>query len=64
MNIPKNIEAEKALLSSLFLDPDKLITVSEIVNGECFYATMHQDIFGAIERIHAAGGSIEVLTIH
>ena len=64
MNIPKNIEAEKALLSSLFLDPGKFITVSEIVNGECFYVTMHQDIFGAIERLHAAGGSIEVLTIH
>jgi len=60
----KNLEAEKALLSSLFLDPDKFPAVAEIVKAECFYNSKHQAIFAAIERLYTAGSSIDPLSVY
>ena len=60
----KNLEAEKTLLSSLFLDPDKFPAVAEIVKAECFYNSKHQAIFAAIERLYTAGSSIDPLSVY
>ena len=46
--IPSSIEAEKAVLCSIFLRPDKFDEVLEIVKPEDFYKRAHQDIFGAM----------------
>jgi|LSQX01.2.fsa_nt_gb replicative DNA helicase len=61
---PRDLETEKALLSGLFVDPDKLDLVAGVVTAECFYANQHQAIFRAIESLHAAGEPVEPLTVH
>jgi replicative DNA helicase len=61
---PASLEAEKALLSSLFIDSEKILAVSDIVTAGCFYTTKHSQIYSAIKTLHAAGEAIEVLTVH
>jgi len=64
MKQPQNLETEKALLSSLFIDPAIIPEITDLVNAECFYSTKHQAVFGAIVRLHTAGEPVEPLTVH
>lgn len=42
---PQNIEAEQAVLGAIFLEPNALITASEILMPDDFYRSGHQIIF-------------------
>ena len=48
---PKDTEAEKTLLSSLFIDPSMYYVVSGIVTEQSFYVTKHQKVFNAISSL-------------
>ena len=40
--MPHNIEAERAVLGALFLDPRKIGTVQAIISEDDFYKRSHQ----------------------
>lgn len=48
---PKDIDAEKTLLSALIIDPSMYYIVSGIVTDQSFYATKHQKVFNAITSL-------------
>lgn len=61
---PHNIEAEKALLSSLFVDPEQFHNLAGIVTGEAFYATKHQQIFQAIAALIADNKPVDLVSVY
>ncbi len=60
---PQNIEAEQAVLGAIFLDPQSLIIVSELLIPEDFYRVAHQKIFNAILKISDRGEPIDLITV-
>ena len=43
--IPKNIEAEEAILGAIFINQEAIYTVYEQLNIEDFYRKSHRTIF-------------------
>ena len=60
---PHNHEAEQSVLGAIFLDPDALITASEILMAEDFYRTAHQKIFQTMLSLNDRGKSIDVVMV-
>ena len=42
---PHSLEAERAVLGSLLLDSEQVLSVAEIIKPEDFYREAHQKIF-------------------
>lgn len=60
---PHNIEAEQAVLGSIFLEKEALVTVSEILTPEDFYRTSHKKIYEVMVRIGEAGDPVDLITV-
>lgn len=60
---PHNHEAEQSVIGAIFLDPQSLITASEILVAEDFYRTAHQKIFQTMLRLSDQGKAIDVVTV-
>lgn len=60
---PHNHEAEQSVLGAIFLDPDALITASEILMADDFYRTAHQKIFQTMLSLNDRGKSIDVVMV-
>lgn len=60
---PHNHEAEQSVIGAIFLDPQALITASEILIAEDFYRTAHQKIFQTMLRLSDQGKAIDVVTV-
>ncbi|WP_062351046.1 replicative DNA helicase [Bacillus kwashiorkori] len=60
---PQNIEAEQAVLGAIFLEPQVLIVVSEILLPEDFYQSAHQRIFNSMVKLSDEGKAIDVVTV-
>ena len=45
---PNDVEAEQAVLGSMLVDKDAVLTVIEILKTEDFYRNEHAEIYGAI----------------
>lgn len=60
---PHNHEAEQSVLGAIFLDPDALITASEILMADDFYRTAHQKIFETMLSLNDRGKSIDVVMV-
>lgn len=61
--VPHNVDAEKALLGSIFLKPDVMHDVSVTVFPESFYADKHRVIYEAIYQIFTKGDPIDVISV-
>lgn len=61
--IPQDIPSEKAVLGSVFIAPDKLLTAAELVQPSDFYFPANQTIFKAMLEIADKGQAIDPLTI-
>ncbi|AQY52294.1 replicative DNA helicase [Listeria weihenstephanensis FSL R9-0317] len=61
---PQNIEAEQAVLGAVFLQPEALITASEILMPDDFYRQAHQLIFEAMLELSDQGKAVDVVTIY
>ncbi|KGL38270.1 replicative DNA helicase [Listeria sp. SHR_NRA_18] len=61
---PQNIEAEQAVLGAVFLQPEALITASEILMPDDFYRQAHQHIFQAMLELSDQGKAVDVVTIY
>ncbi|MED3661632.1 replicative DNA helicase [Ureibacillus sp. FSL K6-8385] len=60
---PHNHEAEQSVLGAIFLDPQALITASEILVPEDFYRIAHQKIFQTMLDLNDKGSAIDVVTV-
>ena len=61
--IPQDIPSEKAVLGSVFIAPDKLLTAAELVKPSDFYYPANQTIFKAMLELADKGQAIDPLTI-
>lgn len=61
--LPQDVMSEKAVLGSVFIAPDKLLTAAELVQPSDFYYPANQTIFKAMLEIADKGQAIDPLTI-
>jgi hypothetical protein len=47
-NLPENSEAERSVLRTLLINPERFADVREIIGPDDFYVRAHQLIFGAL----------------
>ncbi|NLY79558.1 MAG: replicative DNA helicase, partial [Lysinibacillus sp.] len=59
----QNHEAEQSVLGAIFLDPQALVTASEILVPEDFYRIAHQKIFQTMLDLSDQGKAIDVVTV-
>ncbi|MGG0656085.1 replicative DNA helicase [Rummeliibacillus pycnus] len=60
---PHNQEAEQSIIGAIFLEPQALITASEILIPEDFYRSAHQMIFQTMLRLSDQGKAIDIITV-
>ena len=60
---PHNQEAEQSVIGAIFLEPQALITASEILIPDDFYRSAHQKIFQTMLRLSDQGKAIDVITV-
>lgn len=61
--IPKNIEAEEALLGSLLIDPDVMTHIANLVDPEDFYLARHGEIYDVIRSLYDQGNPVDFVTL-
>jgi replicative DNA helicase len=61
---PQNVEAEKAIIGSILLDPDSLLIASDIVKPEDFYHERNRLIYIALLDLYDLGEGIEFTTLY
>lgn len=60
---PQDLLAEQSVLGSIFISPDKLITVREYIEPKDFYKYAHRIIFEAMITLSERDDAIDALTI-
>ena len=60
---PSNLEAEKAVLGSMLLDPSAVNISLEILRDNCFYPDSHKLIFNSMEHLYNIGKPIDILIV-
>jgi len=58
------LEAERALLCSLIISPEKIYTIGNMIKAEMIYATKHQELYKAILILHKNNKPIELTTLN
>jgi replicative DNA helicase len=58
---PRSIEAEKALLGCLMLNPESINKIIDYVEPDSFYKKAHQDIYKVCQELFEKGESIDIL---
>lgn len=60
---PQDIEAEQAVLGSVFLDADELINAMELIEAKDFYQRRHQLIFQGMVNLFDRNEAIDIITL-
>jgi replicative DNA helicase len=60
---PQNLEAEQAVLGSILLESEALVTVMERLRTEDFYSVAHQRIFDAIVSLAEYNQPLDLITL-
>ncbi len=60
---PHNLDAEKAVLGSVLLNPDCLPTVLELLRGRDFFRTGHKKVFDSMVSLFNKGETLDLITI-
>ena len=63
MKDPNSQDAEKAVLGAVLGDAEAFLKVKRLVKPEDFYNSEHQKIFQAMLDVHAAGLSVDLVTV-
>lgn len=61
--LPQDVLAEQAVLGSLFISPDKLITIREFIEADDFYKHSHKVIFQAMITLSDRNEAIDAATV-
>ena len=62
-SIPANIEAERAVLGALLIDPDAIIKVASYLRSEDFYRERHAWIYEAIFQLNERREPLDTVTL-
>lgn len=60
---PQNIEAEQAVLGSVFLESDAIVEAMEYIEAKDFYRRSHQLIFQVMVELNNRNEPIDVITV-
>lgn len=60
---PRSLEAEKALLGCLMLNPDSIHKVIDYVETSDFYKNSHQEIYQVCQELFEKGEAIDLLSV-
>lgn len=60
---PQNIEAEQAVLGSIFLDAESIIEAMEYIETKDFYRRSHQLIFETMLNLNNRSEAIDIITV-
>ncbi len=60
---PNNLEAEQATLGAMLMEASSIPVISEIVEADDFYRTLHRKIWTAIITVHAARQAVDIVTV-
>ena len=60
---PQNLEAEKSVLGSIFIDKECINRIIDFLKEEDFYDRSHQLIFGAMARLYESRSPIDLLSV-
>ncbi|NLF00906.1 MAG: replicative DNA helicase [Anaerolineales bacterium] len=58
-----NVDAERAVLGAMLIDPDAVLTVSERLKPEDFYTQVHRMTYAAILALAQGGQPVDVITL-
>ncbi len=61
---PQDLQAEKYILASIFVDPDSLVRIVDFLKPEDFYSPAHRAIYSACVSLFERDEPIDVVTIH
>ncbi len=61
--LPHSIEAEQAVVGSMLMDKEAVLTSSEIIAGEDFYQSAYGVIFDTIVEIYNEGKPVDLVTL-
>lgn len=61
--LPQDQNAEQAVLGSIFINPDAMISVAEHLSATDFYRPAHQVLFRTMSDLFDKGQAIDVLTV-
>lgn len=61
--IPKNIEAEEAVLGSILINQETIYGVSELLDIEDFYRKSHRTIFKVMLDLNTTKKAIDIITL-
>lgn len=61
--IPANIEAERAVLGSLLIDPDAIIKIAPFLHAKDFYRERHQWLFEAMFALNERREPLDFVTV-
>ena len=61
--LPHSIDAEKTVLASLVMEPDKLSLAMNYIKPESFYVPQHQELFRIITDMFSGGVSADTVTV-
>ncbi len=61
--LPHSIEAEQAVVGSMLMDRDAILTSSEIISGADFYQTAYGVIFETVVEIYNEGKPVDLITL-
>ena len=60
---PHNTEAERAVIGSMIMDQDAIVTASEILTGDDFYQRPYGILFDTITELYNEGQPVDILTL-
>jgi replicative DNA helicase len=60
---PQNVEAEKALIGSVFMDNSCYLEASSIVRAEDFYDSRNREVWATFGKLNEAGTPMDVMTV-
>jgi replicative DNA helicase len=60
---PRNLEAEKSLISSILIDNGLLPDVVEMLTVEDFYSTAHRKIYEAVVALTETDQPVDLVTV-
>lgn len=61
--LPHDLASEQAVLGSIFINPDKMIEVTEHLKPEDFYRPAHKILFKAMMSLANRGEAIDIVTV-
>lgn len=61
---PQNLDAERAIIGSILIDPVVMNKIGDIVKAEHFYDNRNQVLYEFIAKLYAKGKNIDVITLN